>query len=82
MSELEVSILLLSDLVARDLGGETIRATGNQDGRHVPQGAYRCAGDDAWIALSVVDAGSWRGLCAALERDDWAADPALPMETG
>jgi benzylsuccinate CoA-transferase BbsF subunit len=77
LSELEVSILLLADAVARDLGGETIRATGNQDGRHFPQGAWRCAGDDAWIALTVIDERSWQGLCAALGRADWGSDPAL-----
>jgi crotonobetainyl-CoA:carnitine CoA-transferase CaiB-like acyl-CoA transferase len=82
LSELEVSILLLGDAVARELGGETIRATGNHDGRHVPQGAWPCAGDDAWIALSVVDEPSWQGLCAALGRVDWAADPALRTPEG
>ena len=82
LSELEVSILLLADAVARDLGGEAIRATGNQDGRHAPQGAYRCAGDDAWIALSVVDEASWLGLCGALERTDWAADAGLRTLAG
>jgi len=82
LSELEVSILLLADAVAQDLGGATIRATGNLDGRHLPQGAWRCAGDDAWIALTVVDKPSWRGLCAALGRADWAEDPALQTVEG
>lgn len=82
LSELEVSILLLADAVARDLGGETIRATGNHDGRHVPQGVWRCAGEDDWIALSVVDEQSWRGLCATLGRADWAGDAALQTWAG
>jgi len=82
VSELEVSILLLADVVARDLGGETIRATGNHDDHHQPSGAWRCAGDDAWIALSVVDEQSWHGLCSALGRADWAADPSLRMTAG
>jgi len=81
LSELEVSILLLADVVSRDLDGETIVAVGNHDG-HVPQGAYRCTGDDAWIALSVVDAASWNGLCAVLGRADWAADPGLQTMPG
>lgn len=82
LSELEVSILLLADAVTRDLSGATIRATGNQDGRHWPQGAYRCAGADDWIALSVVDAASWSGLCAVLERTDFARDAALRTAEG
>jgi benzylsuccinate CoA-transferase BbsF subunit len=58
--------------VARSLGGESIRACGNGDGEHCPQGGYRCAGDDRWIALSVVDDASWSGLCALLDRIDWS----------
>jgi crotonobetainyl-CoA:carnitine CoA-transferase CaiB-like acyl-CoA transferase len=82
LSELEVSVLLLGDLVARDLGGAPVHATGNCDGFHAPQGAYRCAGDDAWIALSVVDAQSWNGLCTLLEHSDWSSDPALGTPAG
>lgn len=77
LSELEVSILLLADVVTRELGGETIRPCGNSDRLHCPQGSYQCAGTDSWIALSVIDAMSWSGLCAALGRPDWDADAAL-----
>src|SRR6185369_12485224 len=77
LSELEVSVLLLADLVARNLSGETIRALGNNDGVHFPQGGFRCAGDDRWIALGVVDDASWGGLCTLLGRADWAQDPLL-----
>jgi len=82
VSELEVSVLLLADLVARNLGGETIRASGNSDGEHFPQGGFRCAGDDRWIALGVVDDASWSGLCALLDRADWSSDPALRSVAG
>jgi crotonobetainyl-CoA:carnitine CoA-transferase CaiB-like acyl-CoA transferase len=81
LSELEVSVLLLADLVARNLGGETIEAAGNGDGRHAPQGAYRCAGD-RWLALTVDDAASWTGLCRTLGRPAWAADATLATAQG
>jgi benzylsuccinate CoA-transferase BbsF subunit len=82
LSELEVSILLLGDLVARDLGGTAVGASGNADGVHFPQGAFRCAGDEKWIALSVIDGTSWNGLCTLLGREDWVRDPNLGTPEG
>jgi crotonobetainyl-CoA:carnitine CoA-transferase CaiB-like acyl-CoA transferase len=39
---------------------------GNRDPRYAPHGAYRCAGDDAWISLAVMSDDQWRRLCAAV----------------
>ena len=35
---------------------------GNRDPRHVPHGVYKCAGDDAWIALAIPDEVTWNRL--------------------
>jgi crotonobetainyl-CoA:carnitine CoA-transferase CaiB-like acyl-CoA transferase len=48
-----------------------------------PQGIYRCAGDDRWIAISCVTEEQWRALAslaslsslALAGRDSWLADP-------
>lgn len=82
LSELEVSVLLLGDFVTRDLNGATVRASGNSDGIHFPQGAFRCAGVDRWIALSVTDDRSWNGLCNVLGRESWVRDPDLIATEG
>lgn len=82
VSELEVSILLLSDLVARELGGAAVGASGNADGDCFPQGAFPCAGADRWIALSVTDPSSWIGLCTLLGRTDWGRDAHLGLAAG
>ena len=37
---------------------------GNESGRFAPHGAYRCAGDDAWLSLAVRNDDEWRHLCA------------------
>jgi len=37
---------------------------GNHSDRHVPHGAYRCAGEDDWISLAVTDDAQWQRLCA------------------
>ena len=36
---------------------------GNASNYDVPHGAYRCAGDDAWLSLAVTDDAAWRALC-------------------
>jgi crotonobetainyl-CoA:carnitine CoA-transferase CaiB-like acyl-CoA transferase len=54
---------------------------GNASERHAPHGAYRCAGDDAWLSLAVGTEAEWQRLCdvvpglAGLDRT--AADAAL-----
>jgi crotonobetainyl-CoA:carnitine CoA-transferase CaiB-like acyl-CoA transferase len=35
-----------------------------------PSGAYRCAGEDSWIALAVATDDEWSALCATLGRSD------------
>ena len=40
------------------------RPRGNASRRFAPHGAYRCAGDDAWLSLAVRNDDEWRNLCA------------------
>ncbi len=70
------------ELVDHQLTGAPSVHRGNRHAVYAPQGAYRSAGDDAWLALTVRDADEWRGLCAALGRDDWASDGELATQTG
>jgi crotonobetainyl-CoA:carnitine CoA-transferase CaiB-like acyl-CoA transferase len=39
---------------------------GNRSPDFVPQGAYRCVGEDNWVVLSVRDEAEWAGLRTAL----------------
>lgn len=43
---------------------------GNRRHGRAPQGVYPCAGDDRWIAISIVDDRSWRALCEAAGMSD------------
>jgi len=36
---------------------------GNHSQDYVPQGAYRCSGDDDWLSLAVTDEKQWGRLC-------------------
>ena len=48
---------------------------GNRDDIYAPQGSYPCAGDDAWISISVRSDDEWASLCEALGRSEWKDDP-------
>jgi crotonobetainyl-CoA:carnitine CoA-transferase CaiB-like acyl-CoA transferase len=48
----------------------------------VPHGAYRCAGDDEWIAIACRDDEDWRHLRAALGDPAWARDERLATVAG
>lgn len=54
---------------------------GNRSAVGVPHVAVRGVGDDAWLAVAVDDA-AWPGWCAAVDRPDLAADPALATVAG
>jgi benzylsuccinate CoA-transferase BbsF subunit len=45
--------------------------------RAVPHGAYRCEGDDRWVAIAVMNDGDWGRLVKVMGSPTWATDPAL-----
>jgi len=54
--------------------GRTLPPPGNRSLTDAPQGAYPCAGEDRWLALSVHDDSAWAGLQRAMGSPAWAAD--------
>jgi crotonobetainyl-CoA:carnitine CoA-transferase CaiB-like acyl-CoA transferase len=49
-------------LLATQLGQKP-QPQGNRSASFAPHGAYRCAGEDEWIALAVTSEAEWRRLC-------------------
>ena len=43
--------------------GAPAEPAGNRSDRHAPHGAWRCAGDDAWISIAIRNDTDWRALC-------------------
>jgi len=64
------------------LAGTVLEPRGNRDPLVAPQGCYPAAGDDRWLALSVLDDAAWPKLCAAIGRPDLADDPDLATAVG
>lgn len=55
--------------------GSNLPVLGNRSDRHAPQGCYRCAGADSWLALSVQDDAQWTRLAQLIGGE--ALDPAF-----
>ena len=82
---IEVSLLESGALFAVEalmdfrLNGRIAGPLANRSERAVPQGAYRSAGDDCWLALSVESDEQWRALCSVMGRPELAARfPSAP----
>lgn len=83
LSHQEVCIGLLGEATMDFfMNGRCGAPTGNRHSVWAPQGCYPCAGDDRWLALSVLDDRQWHALCEIVERHDWAADIALASAAG
>jgi benzylsuccinate CoA-transferase BbsF subunit len=75
VSQFEASLHFLAPaLLAHELTGEVAGRVGNRADHAAPHGAYPCAGDDRWIAVSVRGDAQWRALCEVLGRREWLAD--------
>jgi crotonobetainyl-CoA:carnitine CoA-transferase CaiB-like acyl-CoA transferase len=56
------------------LNGRDPERPGNRSPWFAPQGCYPCAGDDAWLALTVRDDTEWRSFADAVGHPEWAQD--------
>ena len=46
--------------------GQPAKPMGNRSDRLAPHGAWRCAGDDAWIGIAARHDADWRALCGVV----------------
>ncbi|MCE2392923.1 MAG: CoA transferase [Proteobacteria bacterium] len=71
--------LLLTGTAILDhqVNGRNWQRTGNRSPYKPasPHGAYRCRGDDRWIAIAVFDDAEWRALAGVLGDPDWTREP-------
>jgi benzylsuccinate CoA-transferase BbsF subunit len=58
-------------------GGEPARI-GNRSPQHAPHNIFRCAGDDAWCAVAVLDDRQWQALAEVIG----STDPRFATEQG
>ena len=53
------------------------KRTGNRTphGGGAPHGAYRCQGEDRWVAITVFTDEEWRAFANVMDNPEWADDP-------
>lgn len=67
VAQIETVIATLGhELLEAQARGRDREPRGNRDPGVAPQGVYPCRGEDRWIAISVTDERSWRGLCSVV----------------
>ncbi len=59
-------------LIEQSALGRVTPRMGNRHPVHVPHGAFRCAGDDHWLAIAVRSDAEWQALCRVIGRADLA----------
>jgi crotonobetainyl-CoA:carnitine CoA-transferase CaiB-like acyl-CoA transferase len=69
-------------ILAAEAGAAPAPPAGNEVPAAAPHDAYRCAGDDEWVAIEVRDRRDWSLLCAVIGRPDLGHDPALASPAG
>lgn len=63
-------------LLASQRAGHSVGRIGNRSVARVPQGCYRCRGDDAWCVISIGTDVQWQTLIRIID-DQKLADPAF-----
>src|SRR3546814_8972376 len=73
--------LVAPGMLLCQMSGSVPAARGNDHLSHAPHNAYRCTGDDRWIALDVGNDEQWRALCEVLGLRDAEQDARFASQT-
>jgi crotonobetainyl-CoA:carnitine CoA-transferase CaiB-like acyl-CoA transferase len=83
LSQMDTVFMQLATQYLREsLLPETLVAEGNSSEFDAPSGVYRCAGEDAYCAVSVDGDEDWALLAAAIDRPDLIANPVYGTPDG
>ncbi len=76
-SQLEAGVTYLGPtLLDYFVNGRIAGRMGNRDAHSAPHGAFRCKGEDRWVAVSVsTDDHQWRAFCEVLGHPEWITSP-------
>ncbi|WP_419538222.1 CoA transferase [Mycobacterium colombiense] len=69
-------------VLEHSLNGVTLRRNGNRGPHASPQGVFRYAGDDAWVAVAVLEDDTWPALAEVIGRPDLGVDLSFRREPG
>jgi benzylsuccinate CoA-transferase BbsF subunit len=76
IAQWEAAVSMLGEgLLDYVMNGRVLAPVGNAHPSMVPHDNYRCAGDDAWVAIAVRSEDEWHAFCQATGHPEWAHDP-------
>jgi crotonobetainyl-CoA:carnitine CoA-transferase CaiB-like acyl-CoA transferase len=78
LSQTEVGVMTTGTAILEaQLTGDPTARHGNraQIGGWAPHGAYRCRGDDEWVAIAIQNDREWNAFVEALGASAWAKNP-------
>jgi crotonobetainyl-CoA:carnitine CoA-transferase CaiB-like acyl-CoA transferase len=64
-------------MIHESLHDQPLAREGTRHPVHAPHGCFRCAGDDAWVAVAVLEDVQWHALAAVIGRRDLTEDARL-----
>lgn len=80
LSQVEGMLTLTAPwLIEQSIFGQVGPRQGNRHPVFAPHGCYPCAGEDAWVTVSVTDDVAWQALCQLLGAHTLASDPGLAL---
>jgi len=83
LSEQEAAIPLVGRaLMEYAMNQRAPERIGNRSPWFAPQGAYRCAGEDNWLVISIESDDDWAKFCEATGHSDWASDDRFSTVEG
>lgn len=85
MSQTETGLMLSgTSIVEHQLTGSKTQRFGNRMPYQewAPHGAFRCAGEDNWIAISIQSDAQWQELVAEMGSPGWALDEKFATAAG
>ena len=75
IAQWEAAVSMLGEgLLDYVMNGRVLSPAGNTHPTMVPHDNYRCAGEDAWVAIAVRSEDEWRAFCRATGHPEWADD--------
>ena len=82
-AQYETAIHFLEPIVLDyTVNGRVFTRNGNYDPYAAPHGAYRCRGEDRWVAIAVTSDEEWQGLCRVLGEPEWTREERFATLSG